>query len=215
MTMAPVPLRGMNRARYSISAQGIRNARVLPEPVRAAPSTSRPVKSAGIVRACTSVMQVNPIPLMPLAVGSDNDKLANSVSVMMPSTVASCRSTASPCTWSRSSRSESSPCCVCCASSSCSDVTSALSSWASGCCFFCFLAFGCSSAGAAVLMVDFFAPAAGSSWDCALGWPELSAAGSLCLGCRCLFRRRFSCSPFSIAMIAASRLMRFQPGRQG
>ncbi len=32
ITTAPVPLRGMNLARYSSSAQGIRNASVLPEP---------------------------------------------------------------------------------------------------------------------------------------------------------------------------------------
>jgi hypothetical protein len=40
------------------STAGIKNASVLPDPVRAAPNTSRPVKSAGMVRAysqgCTS-----------------------------------------------------------------------------------------------------------------------------------------------------------------
>lgn len=43
-------IRGAHR--YISSTQGIRKARVLPLPVRAAPSTSRPVSSAGTVRAC-------------------------------------------------------------------------------------------------------------------------------------------------------------------
>lgn len=53
MTMAPVPLRGMNLALCMSSTAGIKKASVLPDPVRAAPNTSRPVSSAGMVRACS------------------------------------------------------------------------------------------------------------------------------------------------------------------
>lgn len=55
-----VSARGAVRRRTGGSGphQGMRKARVLPEPVRAAPRTSRPVRSGGMVRACTSVMRV-------------------------------------------------------------------------------------------------------------------------------------------------------------
>lgn len=43
---------GLQREKQGTEAhQGMRNARVLPEPVRAAPSRSRPVRSGGMVRA--------------------------------------------------------------------------------------------------------------------------------------------------------------------
>ncbi len=57
-------------------------------PVLAAPRTSLPVSSAGIVRACTSVMYVKFIALMPFIVGSDRPSVANSVVLMMPETCA-------------------------------------------------------------------------------------------------------------------------------
>jgi len=42
MMTTPVPFRGMNLIRWRSSMAGIRNARVLPDPVLAAPRTSRP-----------------------------------------------------------------------------------------------------------------------------------------------------------------------------
>lgn len=40
---------------------GIRNARVFPDPVLAAPSTSFPASSGGIAFSCTGVIVLNPI----------------------------------------------------------------------------------------------------------------------------------------------------------
>lgn len=48
MTTTPAPLRGLNLSLYKSSTAGIKKARVLPEPVLAAPRTSFPVKSGGI-----------------------------------------------------------------------------------------------------------------------------------------------------------------------
>lgn len=53
--MAPVPFLGLNFNEYNNSIAGIRKAKVLPEPVLAAPRTSLPASSGGIVRAWTSV----------------------------------------------------------------------------------------------------------------------------------------------------------------
>jgi len=93
--MMPVPLRGINLACRSSSTAGMRNASVLPEPVRAAPSTSRPDSRCGTVRACTSVMYVKPMSAMPFAVSSDTSSVLNSMALMMPSTLCSCFSTTS------------------------------------------------------------------------------------------------------------------------
>ena len=57
---ANAPFRGLKRSRDSISIAGSRNASVLPEPVRAAPSKSRPASSGGIARAWISVMRSKP-----------------------------------------------------------------------------------------------------------------------------------------------------------
>lgn len=46
----------------------MRNASVLPEPVRAAPKTSLPARSSGIDFACTGVIVVRPISARPCAV---------------------------------------------------------------------------------------------------------------------------------------------------
>ena len=46
--MIPVPFMGLNLSRWRSSMEGMRKARVLPEPVRAAPRTSLPVRRTGI-----------------------------------------------------------------------------------------------------------------------------------------------------------------------
>lgn len=51
MTTTPVPLRGAKWILYNDSTAGTKKARVLPEPVLAAPRTSLPNKSGGIVLA--------------------------------------------------------------------------------------------------------------------------------------------------------------------
>lgn len=66
MMIAPVPFLGLNFNECSISMAGRRKARVLPEPVFAAPSTSLPANRGGIVRACTAVNFVKAILLMAL-----------------------------------------------------------------------------------------------------------------------------------------------------
>mmetsp|Transcript_1851 Transcript_1851/g.6434 ORF Transcript_1851/g.6434 Transcript_1851/m.6434 type:complete len:286 (-) Transcript_1851:351-1208(-) len=57
-TSAPTPSIAPHRARNRDSRSGTRNARVLPEPVLAAPSTSRPHSACGMVARCTAVMSV-------------------------------------------------------------------------------------------------------------------------------------------------------------
>lgn len=108
ITTMPVPLRGLNLSRWSISTAGIRKASVLPlpeivdhhrwgiisrrthawllichVPVLAAPKISLPVMAAGIQRACTSVMVVKPISTMALAVGSLSDSSAKALGVSL------------------------------------------------------------------------------------------------------------------------------------
>jgi len=51
ITTTPVPLRGAKWTLYSNSTAGIRNARVFPEPVLAAPRTFFPTRSGGIALA--------------------------------------------------------------------------------------------------------------------------------------------------------------------
>ena len=53
---APSPSIGPHFCRYRVSSTGIRNARVFPLPVRAAPSTSFPLSDTGILWAWMSVM---------------------------------------------------------------------------------------------------------------------------------------------------------------
>jgi len=50
MTTAPKPSRGPHFARWSRSSRGMRNARVLPEPVLAEPRISRDRREGGIER---------------------------------------------------------------------------------------------------------------------------------------------------------------------
>eukprot|EP01139_Manchomonas_bermudensis_P000893 Amastigsp_a1050_42.p6 type:complete len:112 gc:universal Amastigsp_a1050_42:1223-1558(+) len=61
ITSATVPLRGLIESLCISSTAGMRNASVLPDPVRAAPSTSCPSRSSGIVRHCTSIMNSKPM----------------------------------------------------------------------------------------------------------------------------------------------------------
>ena len=68
---------------------GIKNAKVFPLPVRAAPSTSRPASRGGIVRAWTGVMRVMPIAAKPSRVFLDKSRELNEVSSRgVPVTVA-------------------------------------------------------------------------------------------------------------------------------
>ena len=55
MIRTPVPCLGVNYALYSISTAGSMNARVLPDPVLAAPRTSLPFNMWGIDLAWISV----------------------------------------------------------------------------------------------------------------------------------------------------------------
>ncbi len=63
-----VPLRDLKLVLMRSSMAGIKNASVLPEPVLAAPSTSRPERSTGMQRAWTSVMRVKPMSVIALRV---------------------------------------------------------------------------------------------------------------------------------------------------
>mmetsp|Transcript_21831 Transcript_21831/g.56719 ORF Transcript_21831/g.56719 Transcript_21831/m.56719 type:complete len:295 (-) Transcript_21831:22-906(-) len=60
ITTTPVPFRGLNLPFNSMSKAGMRKARVLPDPVFAAPSTSFPARRGGMHLACTSVNFSNP-----------------------------------------------------------------------------------------------------------------------------------------------------------
>ena len=61
----------MNLSELSISTTGIRKANVFPDPVLAAPKTSRPANSGGIARCWISVIVSNPIPSMAFIVCSE------------------------------------------------------------------------------------------------------------------------------------------------
>ena len=58
ITRAPRPSDGPHLLRYKISRTGVRKASVLPDPVRAAPSTSLPLSEIGSDFAWMSVMSV-------------------------------------------------------------------------------------------------------------------------------------------------------------
>jgi len=77
MMMMPVPLTGLNLSLCRSSIAGMRKASVFPEPVRAAPRTSLPVRRTGIDFSCTAVMCVIPISSKPLLVASDRSRSAN------------------------------------------------------------------------------------------------------------------------------------------
>lgn len=74
------PFLGLNFIRCSSSMLGIKNAKVFPLPVRAAPNTSRPASRGGIVRAWTGVMRVIPIAAKPSSVFVDRSRELNEVS---------------------------------------------------------------------------------------------------------------------------------------
>ena len=65
---APKPSCAPHFLRYSISSTGIRNARVFPLPVRAAPSTSLPFNDMGKLFAWISVISTNEAFLRPIKV---------------------------------------------------------------------------------------------------------------------------------------------------
>ena len=120
---------------YRSSIEGMRNASVLPEPVRAAPRTSRPARRGGMVLACTSVIFACPSSMMPAMVGLDRVMESNVLSLRIPST----------CTWIRSPLGASFSGVSSSASSSSSSLSSSLSSSsaaaASSSFFFFFAAF--------------------------------------------------------------------------
>lgn len=64
---------------------GIKNARVFPEPVRAAPSTSFPARRGGIDFSWTGVMVSKPISLRPFIVGSESSSVSKGTRPAMPS----------------------------------------------------------------------------------------------------------------------------------
>lgn len=72
-----VPLRGLNFILCSNSMAGIKKARVFPEPVLAAPSTSLPASSGGIALSWIGVMCVKPISARALVVGSESSSSEN------------------------------------------------------------------------------------------------------------------------------------------
>ena len=55
----------------------MRNARVFPDPVLAAPKTSFPASNTGIDFACTGVMVLNPISAIALLVCSESSSVEN------------------------------------------------------------------------------------------------------------------------------------------
>lgn len=57
--------------------EGMRKARVLPEPVRAAPRTSLPVRRTGMDLAWTGVIVVRPISERARLVGSERSRVEN------------------------------------------------------------------------------------------------------------------------------------------
>lgn len=70
---APKPSLGPHFARYKRSSTGMRNASVLPEPVLAAPRTSRPFRDIGIDLAWISVSWVYAARFRPVhRAGQDN-----------------------------------------------------------------------------------------------------------------------------------------------
>lgn len=71
------PFLGLNFRRCRSSTAGIRNAKVFPEPVRAAPNTSFPASNGGIDLACTGVIVVNPISARAFCVGSESSSVEN------------------------------------------------------------------------------------------------------------------------------------------
>ena len=73
--MIPVPFMGLNLSRWRSSTEGMRKARVLPEPVRAAPRTSLPVRRTGIDLAWTGVIVARPISERARVVGSERSRV--------------------------------------------------------------------------------------------------------------------------------------------
>jgi hypothetical protein len=67
------------------STAGIKKARVFPEPVRAAPSTSFPARRGGIDCSCTGVMVLKPISSRPFIVGSESSSVSKDTRPAMPS----------------------------------------------------------------------------------------------------------------------------------
>ena len=72
-----VPFLGLNLSLCNNSTAGTRKARVFPDPVLAAPSTSFPAKSGGMALACTGVIVVNPISAIAFVVGSESSSVEN------------------------------------------------------------------------------------------------------------------------------------------
>jgi hypothetical protein len=64
---------------------GIKNARVFPDPVRAAPSTSFPARRGGMDFSWTGVMVLKPISSIPFSVGSESSSEEKGVLPARPS----------------------------------------------------------------------------------------------------------------------------------
>mmetsp|Transcript_11194 Transcript_11194/g.46638 ORF Transcript_11194/g.46638 Transcript_11194/m.46638 type:complete len:599 (-) Transcript_11194:138-1934(-) len=76
-TSAPTPSWRVQRSRYRRSTTGIRNASDFPEPVLAAPSTSRPASASGSVAAWMAVSDSKPAAASADCVRSDSGRSAN------------------------------------------------------------------------------------------------------------------------------------------
>jgi len=68
------PFLGLNFIRCNNSTAGIKNAKVFPDPVLAAPMTSLPANSGGIALACTGVIVEKPMVVNALVVGSESSR---------------------------------------------------------------------------------------------------------------------------------------------
>lgn len=80
-----LPFLGLNFIVCRSSMAGIKNAKVFPEPVRAAPSTSFPARRGGIDFSWTGVMVSKPISLRPFIVGSESSSVSKGTRSAMPS----------------------------------------------------------------------------------------------------------------------------------
>ena len=80
-TIAPSPCARSQLARYRLSSSGIANASVLPEPVLAAPNTSRPASRWGIAALWMAVMSVYAAALSPRRVRLERGKCSNLLAV--------------------------------------------------------------------------------------------------------------------------------------
>ena len=91
ITRAPRPSAFDHRCLYSCSSTGMRNASVLPDPVRAAPSTSRPRRAIGTASFWIGVMSRKPARFSPCRVRGERGRSENARSSGPSSSVSQAR----------------------------------------------------------------------------------------------------------------------------